>query len=488
MAQREPTYTLDVAETIDYKPLSLFAVAGVVVAAVYVTLLLIGAVAAYFKSEPFFEPLFLGAWGIVLASAGAVLSALGLWEIHNSEGTRAGTLLAKWGLALSLVPALGYFTYQSFTELAILQQANRFILEKDEGSGFLPRLQGTEADFRTAFLYTRDVGDRGVRPENDEAFKRFDAPLPQNPRGFWTQFSESPLVRAIRGAAPGTVKVEPLAVRNWAFENRAYHITRLYRISTDEAVYEIPLTVSSIEPIAEGEQRRWKLDWQPHYGGQLQPLARTDLGFKRQPLRQRAFEFLSDPQTGWFTQLRFLNGPGVYLGTRLPADRPELEARMAAILARTPIVAISGGAAVPPHSPRAEELLRSYFLPDYWPLSKLAENFKVESMRGWDPVLLAKAKAAATQALAPERLSQLALRVLPDEQAPWEQRNGEVLLTYQVEMVLYGGQKGMPDLLLLLKAVVAASEGLDPTAADAGQAWRVKSVEFVRALPIQRQN
>ena len=201
MAQREPTYTLDAVETIDYKPLSLFAVAGVVVAGVYVALLLIGAAASYFKNEPFFEPFFLGAWGIGLAAVGAVLSVLGLWEVYNSEGTRAGTLLAKWGLGLSLVSGLGYFTYQNFTELAILQQANRFLLEKDEGTGFLPRLQGTEADFRTAFLYTRDVGDRGLRPENDEAFRRFDGPMPQNPRGLWTQFSESPLVRAIRGAA-----------------------------------------------------------------------------------------------------------------------------------------------------------------------------------------------------------------------------------------------------------------------------------------------
>ena len=281
--------------------------------------------------------------------------------------------------------------------------------------------------------------------------------------------------------------MEPLTVRNWAFENRAYHITRLYRIATDEAVYEIPLTVSSIEPIAEGEQRRWKLDWQPHYAGQLQPLSHTDLGFKRQALRQKAFEFLSDPQTGWITQLRFLNGRGVYLGTRLPADRPELQARMDAILARTPLVAMSGGAAVPPHSPQTEELLRTYLLPDYWPLTKLAEIFKLESMPRLGSCIASQGQGRYRASVALEHLVQLAPRVLPDEQAPCDYKNGEVLLTYQVEMVLYSGQKDMPDMLLLLKAVVAAPEGLDPTAADAGQAWRVKSVEFVRALPIQRQ-
>jgi hypothetical protein len=47
--------------------------------------------------------------------------------------------------------------------------------------------------------------------------------------------------------------------------------------------------------------------------------------------------------------------------------------------------------------------------------------------------------------------------------------------------------KAGSEMLLLLKAVVAAPESLDPAASEASQVWRVKSVEFVRALPIPRQ-
>jgi hypothetical protein len=489
MIQRNPTYTPDVAETLDYKPLSLLAVAGLALAAGYTTLLLIGATAAQIKGEPFFEPFLVGAWAIVLPIGGAVLSGLALWEIHSSEGTRAGTVLAKWGLGLSLVTGLGYFTYQTFTELAILQQANRFLLEKDEASGFFPRLQGTDGDVRTAFGFTRgDFTDRSARPESAEETKQLDLPTSNNPKGLLTQFLEQSLVRAIHISAPGTVKIEPSAVLNWAFDNRAYQITRIYRIATDEALYEVPITVWSIEPLGEGEKRRWKVDWQPHYGAPLQPLSRTDLGKKRQVLRQRALEFLSFSQTGWFSILKRRETLEAYLGTRPVADRKELRARAAAIHERTPLVALVG-AGLPPLRAQAEEQLKTLFLPHYWPLNKTADYFKVDSMRAYDPVLLARAKDAARQALTSERLPLLPLRVLQDEQAACELKNGEMLVSYQVEMVpnLFTATKAGPDMLLLLKAVVAAPEHLDPATSEASQPWRVKSVEFVRALTIPRQ-
>jgi hypothetical protein len=285
-------------ETIDYKPLSLLAVAGLLVAALFTVLLVVGAVAAQVKGEPYLEPILVGTWAFALPIVGAALSGLALWQIYNSEETKAGAKLAKWGLGLSLITGLGYFTYQSVTELAVVQQANRFLMEKDEGSGFFPRLQGTAADVRTAYLYTLNIADRNVRIDSPEDIKRLDLPTPNNPKGLLTQFLESPLVQALEIAQPGTVKVEPLAVRGWTFEGRSYHVARLYRITTDEAVYEVPLTVSSIEPIGEGEKRKWRVDWDKQPGTALQPISRTDLGYKRSSLRRQAQEFLSDSKSG----------------------------------------------------------------------------------------------------------------------------------------------------------------------------------------------
>jgi hypothetical protein len=488
MVQRNLAYTPDVTETLDYKPLSLLAVAGLALAALYTVLLLVGAVAAQIKGEPYFEPFFAGTWAIVLPIAGAVLSGLALWEIASSEGTRAGTALAKWGLGVSLVTGLGYFTYQTFTELAILQQANRFLMEKDEASGFFPRLQGTDGDARTAFGYTRgDFTDRSVRPESAEEIKQLDLPTSNNPKGLLSQFLEQHLVRAIRNSAPGSVKIEPGSVQSWIFEERAYQIKRLYRISTDEAVYEVPITLWSMEPLAEGEKRRWKVDWQPLYGAPLQAVSRTELGKKRHLLRQGALEFLRDPKAGWFSSLKRREALEVYLLTRPLADRKELRARVAAIHARTPLVAFAG-TGFPALGGQTDEQLRVVFLPEYWSLDKTADYFQVGKMVAYDPGLLARAQEAARQALMPERLPFLPLHVVQDEQATCEIKNGEVMVSYQVEMIPnLLSTKGGPDMLLLLQAVVAAPESLDAAGSESVQAWRLKSVHFVRALSIPRQ-
>src|SRR5438128_1745040 len=103
------TYTPDAAgDTIQYKPLSLLAVAGLIVAGLFAVILLVNAGAAFFKGEPFF----LGGVVIAVAMCGAVLSGLGLWQVATSEGTRAGAAIAKWGLGISIVGGLGYFTYE----------------------------------------------------------------------------------------------------------------------------------------------------------------------------------------------------------------------------------------------------------------------------------------------------------------------------------------------------------------------------------------
>src|SRR5437764_1266419 len=120
------------AETIDYKPLSLFAVAGLTLGVIYGIILVITGLAALLKAEPFFLP----GWLLFLPLLAAALAGAGLWEIYSSEGTRAGVRLARWGLGLSIVLALCYITYTTFTGLAVVSQANRFMLEKGPDAGF----------------------------------------------------------------------------------------------------------------------------------------------------------------------------------------------------------------------------------------------------------------------------------------------------------------------------------------------------------------
>jgi hypothetical protein len=481
MAERNPVYLPDIAsDTIDYKPLSLLAVAGLVAAILYAVILVVSALVALFKGEPFF----LANGLLAIPIAGAALSSLALWQINNSEGTRAGTKLAKWGLGVSLIAGLGYFTYQTFTGLAIIQQANRFLMEKDVDSGFFPRLQGSDIDVKRAFLFTLSANERGnARPEDSQGMERFDLPSQQGPKGRLTMVLESTLVRAIRSATPGTVKVEPGGVKDWTYENGAYRIIRTYRISTDEGVWEIPLVVTSVEALAEGDKRQWKVEWA--FANPIAP-SRTELGIKKYGLRQKAHEFLTDPKVGWFTYLARGRQLDVYLGWKLPADRKELRERYAALHAGTPLAAAAGPAARP-LVPLIEEKLAQKMLPGYLPLSKVADYFDMNGLRVIDPAYVAKVKEAAKQALAPDKLGSLLtqLKVLPNDLAPCEFKDGQVEVTHQFEiMVPLFEARNRLDVLVMGKVVVAASGTLEPNAPNADQEWRLLRCELVRAVPM----
>src|SRR5580704_583852 len=200
MAEHNPVYIpAGTADTIQYKPLSLLAVAGFSVSVFFALLILAFAADGLLRGQPFFLPAIL----ILLPLAGAVLSGLGLWEVQNSEGTRAGAKLAKWGLALSLVVGICYYVYQNVTGLAIIQQANSFLMDKDVDSGFFPRLQGAKVDVYSAFLLTLPPGERpNINPANNAEMERLDMPNAQAARGMVSRFLESHLVRVIRQAGP----------------------------------------------------------------------------------------------------------------------------------------------------------------------------------------------------------------------------------------------------------------------------------------------
>jgi hypothetical protein len=477
MAERNASSTPAVAgDTIDYQPLSLLAVAGLSVAVVYALVIVIGAGMALSKGEPFF----LGLWALALPVAGAVLSGLGLWEIYNSEGTRAGLPLAKWGLGLSLVIGLAFFAYQTAVGDANKRQSNDFLTRKDDGgrdSGFLPRLSGSENDLRIAFSFMLPASERANLRFTDDDMIRLDTPLGSNPKGRWIQFQESPLVRAMRDTPDDKIKIEWLAVNEWSYENRAYHIVSTYRITTEEAVYKIPITVISIEPSAEGEKRKWKVDNM----GALQIVSRTEVGQKKYGYRQKALTFLDDHNTGWLSDLTRRKGLEVYLGTKRPEDRQRLRKLAAPVINRNPWLTLLG-------APGTDtELLLSNVLPDYLPLTKVAEFFKTDKLRPFASQLDKQTKAAAHNALAYDRLPGLQMKITPDELAKCEFKDGEVQVTYQFELmaqIVDDKTNRRFDTILLGRIVLAASDKLDPTAADADQQWRVLRAEFVRALQL----
>jgi hypothetical protein len=281
--------------------------------------------------------------------------------------------------------------------------------------------------------------------------------------------------------------VEPLAVRTWLYEGGAYHVVRSYRITTQEGVFEVPILVSSIEPTAAGEKRRWKMESLP--SATLQVVSQTDLGIKRHELRLKSAEFVGDRAIGWLAMLRNRDDMEAFLRTQPLGQRQELRQRMAAHRAGTPLIAMAG-VAMAPWSAKVESEVLTRLLPGYHSLDKAYDYFKMDSMRIWDPADMPPVKAAIMQALSTKALPNLYFKVPPDDYAPLEIKQGEVLVTQQAEIritvVFPKSGKGQPisaEVLLLVKIVAAAPESLDPTAAQAFQQWYIKSAEIVRALP-----
>src|SRR5262249_24716015 len=155
MAEPTPTAAEErPAEPLVYRPLSGLAIAGLVCGALYALLVVSSILLAFFRREPFFIP----SWMLALPIAGFVLALVGLRQIRESEGTRAGAGLAHWGLWLSGLSGLGAALFVWVSGLAIEKQANEFLMEKsstDRWSGFFPRL--LEGDTNGAFLLTKPL-------------------------------------------------------------------------------------------------------------------------------------------------------------------------------------------------------------------------------------------------------------------------------------------------------------------------------------------
>jgi hypothetical protein len=376
------------------------------------------------------------------------------------------------------------------TGLAIIQQANRFLLEKDVDSGFFPLLQSNQTDLNRAFLLTLAPAERTVRPENMADMDRLDLPSEKQAKGPVTRFMDSYLVRVIRQAGPASLKVEPGAVKDWSYDNGTYKIDRTYRITTDDGSWEVPLRLTSTEPEAEGEKRKWRVEWL-----QLQPLqavSRSEQGRKKQALRHKAYEFFMFVEGGYFKNLTQRRGFEIYLAEQRPQDRKELRERAVALDARTPLVVLAG-TALPPLEPEQVENLHKAFLPGYQPLGKFADKVDTSRLRFLDPREVDTIRAAVEDAYSLPKLPSLSLQAGEDELAPYEVRNGEVTVKLPFEMMV-GIDKKLPDntvksfgLKVIGSVSVAAPDTLDPAAKNAEHAWRVTNIELVRALPLIRQ-
>src|ERR1700722_1633388 len=113
------------SEPIVYQPISGWAIAGFVTGCCFALFIVVSAAVAFYQGAPLFYADLI----MVVPIAGVALSLYAQRHVQESEGTRAGADLARWGVRLSLVVGLIYFTIHYVTRYAVTSQANDFIME-----------------------------------------------------------------------------------------------------------------------------------------------------------------------------------------------------------------------------------------------------------------------------------------------------------------------------------------------------------------------
>ena len=223
MADMLNTRPLDHSATeIDYKPISGWAVAALVISGLFI--LVVGAIAAtaLYNKRPA-----LSWFWIILAAIGLVLSIVARVHIKRSEGTRAGLKQATIAWWFSVLGGAAFLAYFMASQVALKQQAERAAFAWFK---LLKECKKDPSKINDAFLWTQDPAKReGVEPTD---LTKLDAlfgggPLPG--------FRNSDLVRYFERNGED-VEVVSLGISSWEQIDAGYRMECAFRLRTPEGV------------------------------------------------------------------------------------------------------------------------------------------------------------------------------------------------------------------------------------------------------------
>ncbi|MSQ94028.1 MAG: hypothetical protein EXR98_05665 [Gemmataceae bacterium] len=279
-------------DALAYQPISGWAIAGLTAGGLFALLVIVSTAVGLFQGAPVFFPI----WIVGVPIVGMILSWTGQRHVQNSEGTRAGAPLARWGFGISLVSGLTYFAYYFVTGLAVQNQANAFMMEKGDEAGFFQMLReggDNRTQLNAAFLLTLPATGRSGRPDNEITMRaNFDRGKDGQP-GQLTSFREGIFGRVLYKQLAKDAEITALGVRDWHYEKRGYKVHREYRIKTKEVALHLYMSAGSTEGEAEGQGRKWFVNLNdPQIGEGVISKTLTPLGEGVGRLRAKALGWL----------------------------------------------------------------------------------------------------------------------------------------------------------------------------------------------------
>ncbi|HXG10895.1 MAG TPA: hypothetical protein VNK04_14140 [Gemmataceae bacterium] len=274
------------AESPGYQPLSLLAIIGCALAALYGTVVLVGFAASILFGSPWLMPL----WTLVFPLVAMGLALVARSQIRRSEGTLAGTALANWAISLSVLFGLIFLSHTGATYLVLRGQAESFTRQ------WFDRLR--EGDLDGAFRLT-------LRPENrpaegpglhSELENRFNTLSEVSRRGLYGAFEQRPEVRLLL-LAGSQAEVKLLGIKNWDYVEGGYKVSQTYQVTTPDATFDLQVVVHGIK----GTQREFQgRQWYLTPEVQITQLNFTSRGANLSALQKSAQEFVGQ----WQADLR----------------------------------------------------------------------------------------------------------------------------------------------------------------------------------------
>jgi hypothetical protein len=231
-----------------YRPLSLTALIGFSAAVLYTVFLLLIALVALVRHSP----LLIGSAALVLPLLTLGVSVVGWLQVQRSDGTKAGSGLALWGMLLSLLTCLSYGAYYYATFLAIHQQAEPFVLD------WFEKVKAGKVD--EAFCLTLSPSTRPPEGPNRrrDLEMRFNTGPDGSGRGRLSMFSQSELVRFVEQGGE-TAKVIPLGVNEWTYQEVGYRVRQTFQVTMPQGSFQVMVTTHGSDAQAPGQARQWRV-------------------------------------------------------------------------------------------------------------------------------------------------------------------------------------------------------------------------------------
>src|SRR5262249_41916529 len=252
-------------------------------------------------------PLLFGSAALVVPLLTLAVSGVGWLQVQRSEGTKAGSNLALWGMLLSLLSGLSYGAYYGASALAIQQQSQPFVVDWFEK---LKKGQTAEAFRLTLPPPSRPPEGKDLRGELE---LRFNSGPDGGGRGPFNAFNQGDLARFCQQGGADT-KITPLGVNEWKYQEGGYRIHQTFQVDTPEAQFQGLLATHGIDSPG-GQGRQWRIVYDETNLRQVP--APTPLAVRMIELRGGSTLFLRD----WLQNLAAGRLEDVYLDTRPPAER-----------------------------------------------------------------------------------------------------------------------------------------------------------------------